>query len=75
MKVLEVIKGFGIELNEEQQSAVMKAVGEGYVLRSDYNSLNTNYKKLKGERNNSNSEISVLLKQIVISTRTIMKNC
>ncbi len=50
MKVLEVIKGFGIELNEEQQSAVMKAVGEGYVLRSDYNSLNTNYKKLKGEK-------------------------
>ena len=50
MKVLEVIKGFGIELNEEQQSAVMKAVGEGYVLRSDYNTLKTNYKNLKGDK-------------------------
>lgn len=50
MQVLDVIKGFGIELSEEQQSAVMKAVGDGYVLRSDYNSLKTSYKKLKGEK-------------------------
>ncbi len=50
MKVLEVIEGFGIELSEEQRNAVMKAVGNGYVPRSDYNTLKTSYKKLEGEK-------------------------
>lgn len=50
MKVLEVIESFGIELSEEQQSAIKKAVGDDYVPRSDYSTLNAKNKELKREK-------------------------
>lgn len=44
MEVIEVIKGFGLELTEEQESQIKKAVGKEYVLRSDFNSKNNELK-------------------------------
>lgn len=53
MEVIEVIKGFGLELTEEQESQIKKAVGKEYVLRSDFNSKNNELK-------NANTKIKEL---------------
>lgn len=49
MELLEVIKGFGFELTEEQEGQIKKSVGKEYVLRSDFNAKNTELKTANGK--------------------------
>lgn len=50
MELLDLIKGFGITLTEEQETKLKQAVGKEYVLRTDYNAKNQKVKDLEKEK-------------------------
>ena len=44
MEVLDIIKGFGLELTDEQEKQIKQSIGKEFVLKSDFNTKINNLK-------------------------------
>lgn len=49
MEVLDLIKGFGFELTEDQEKQVRQSIGKEFVLKSDFNIKVSNLKKAESK--------------------------
>lgn len=49
MEVVDLIKGFGLELSEEQETQIKQSIGKEYVLRSDFNNKAAELKTANGK--------------------------
>lgn len=49
MEVLDLIKGFGLELSEDQEKQIKQSIGKEFVLKSDFNTKVSNLKKAESK--------------------------